>query len=93
MPNPPTSQPAALLWSGGKDSALALYHARKAHPDINIVTLVTCITVLVAGSMDPSNSNAASPVVTSSAHVTPLASGQLEGLQTEIAQRLASSKQ
>jgi diphthamide synthase (EF-2-diphthine--ammonia ligase) len=27
---------AALLWSGGKDSALALFHARKNHPGIQI---------------------------------------------------------
>src|SRR5580692_10383441 len=39
-----TPQPTALLWSGGKDSALALYHARQAHPDIHIVKLVTCIS-------------------------------------------------
>jgi uncharacterized protein (TIGR00290 family) len=35
---------AALLWSGGKDSALALYHARQRHPDIHIVRLVTCLS-------------------------------------------------
>jgi uncharacterized protein (TIGR00290 family) len=35
---------AALLWSGGKDSALALYHARKNHPDLHIVKLVTCVS-------------------------------------------------
>jgi uncharacterized protein (TIGR00290 family) len=35
---------AALLWSGGKDSALALYHARQDHPDIRIVRLVTCVS-------------------------------------------------
>ena len=39
-----TPQPAALLWSGGKDSALALHHARQAHPDIHIARLVTCIS-------------------------------------------------
>ncbi|HEV3387158.1 MAG TPA: ATP-binding protein [Gemmata sp.] len=37
-------QSAALLWSGGKDSALALHHARQAHPDIHIAKLVTCIS-------------------------------------------------
>jgi uncharacterized protein (TIGR00290 family) len=35
---------AALLWSGGKDSALALHHARKTQPDIDIVKLVTCLS-------------------------------------------------
>src|SRR5438067_12374226 len=35
---------AALLWSGGKDSALALHHARQSHPDLEIVTLVTCVS-------------------------------------------------
>jgi uncharacterized protein (TIGR00290 family) len=35
---------AALLWSGGKDSTLALHHARHAHPDVEIVTLVTCVS-------------------------------------------------
>jgi uncharacterized protein (TIGR00290 family) len=33
---------AALLWSGGKDSVLALHHAR--HPDIEVVRLVTCVS-------------------------------------------------
>src|ERR1700745_2433316 len=37
-------QKAALLWSGGKDSALALYHARKSHPDLQVVKLVTCVS-------------------------------------------------
>ena len=35
---------AALLWSGGKDSALALHHIRQSHPDILVVRLVTCIS-------------------------------------------------
>jgi uncharacterized protein (TIGR00290 family) len=35
---------AALLWSGGKDSALALHHIRQSHPDIQVVRLVTCIS-------------------------------------------------
>jgi uncharacterized protein (TIGR00290 family) len=35
---------AALLWSGGKDSALALHHARRRHPDLDLVTLVTCLS-------------------------------------------------
>src|SRR5260370_17110361 len=35
---------AALLWSGGKDSALALHRARQSHPEIQIVKLVTCIS-------------------------------------------------
>ena len=35
---------AALLWSGGKDSALALYHARKNQPSIQVIKLVTCLS-------------------------------------------------
>jgi uncharacterized protein (TIGR00290 family) len=35
---------AALLWSGGKDSALALHHARHNHPDVRITRLVTCVS-------------------------------------------------
>jgi uncharacterized protein (TIGR00290 family)/prepilin-type N-terminal cleavage/methylation domain-containing protein/prepilin-type processing-associated H-X9-DG protein len=35
---------AALLWSGGKDSALALHHARKSHPSLQVVKLVTCVS-------------------------------------------------
>lgn len=35
---------AALLWSGGKDSALALYRVRQSHPHLHIVKLGTCIS-------------------------------------------------
>jgi uncharacterized protein (TIGR00290 family) len=35
---------AALLWSGGKDSALALHHARQDHPELAVVKLVTCVS-------------------------------------------------
>ena len=35
---------AALLWSGGKDSALALHHTTQSHPDLRVVTLVTCLS-------------------------------------------------
>jgi uncharacterized protein (TIGR00290 family) len=35
---------AALLWSGGKDSALALHHARQGHRDLDVVKLVTCVS-------------------------------------------------
>lgn len=35
---------AALFWSGGKDSALALHHARRGHADIDVVRLVTCVS-------------------------------------------------
>lgn len=35
---------AALLWSGGKDSALALHHASTNHPSIEVVKLVTCMS-------------------------------------------------
>jgi uncharacterized protein (TIGR00290 family) len=38
------SKKAALLWSGGKDSALALHHARAACPDVRVVKLVTCVS-------------------------------------------------
>src|SRR4051794_18149505 len=47
---PTTATPAAgirrvaLLWSGGKDSALALHHARRDHPDLRIDRLVTCLS-------------------------------------------------
>ncbi len=34
----------ALLWSGGKDSALALFHVRQNHPDLEIIKLVTCVS-------------------------------------------------
>ena len=37
-------QQAALLWSGGKDSALALHHVRHTHPHLKIVKLVTCLS-------------------------------------------------
>jgi uncharacterized protein (TIGR00290 family) len=35
---------AALLWSGGKDSALALHHTRMDHPELDLVKLVTCVS-------------------------------------------------
>jgi uncharacterized protein (TIGR00290 family) len=35
---------AAILWSGGKDSALALYHVAKGRTDIQIIKLVTCLS-------------------------------------------------
>ena len=38
------TKPAALLWSGGKDSVLALHHARADHPELRIVKLVTCLS-------------------------------------------------
>jgi uncharacterized protein (TIGR00290 family) len=34
----------ALLWSGGKDSVLALHHARRSHPGLRVVKLVTCLS-------------------------------------------------
>jgi uncharacterized protein (TIGR00290 family) len=40
MPPPRT---AALLWSGGKDSALALHHARR-DPGLRVDRLVTCVS-------------------------------------------------
>ena len=39
-----TPRDAALMWSGGKDSALALHHARTDHPEIRVVKLVTCVS-------------------------------------------------
>ena len=39
----PTRQ-AAVLWSGSKDSALALHHLRKGRPDLRITRLVTCVS-------------------------------------------------
>jgi uncharacterized protein (TIGR00290 family) len=44
MLNPPIPRSAALLWSGGKDSALALHYVRQSHPDLRITKLVTCIS-------------------------------------------------
>ena len=41
MPEP---GPAALLWSGGKDSALALHYARTACPALRVDRLVTCVS-------------------------------------------------
>jgi uncharacterized protein (TIGR00290 family) len=40
----PAPRSAALFWSGGKDSALALHYARQNHPDVQIVSLLTCIS-------------------------------------------------
>jgi uncharacterized protein (TIGR00290 family) len=39
-----TRRKAVLLWSGGKDSALALHHVRLGHPDLHVVRLVTCVS-------------------------------------------------
>ena len=35
---------AILLWSGGKDSALALHHVGKSYPGLHVVKLVTCLS-------------------------------------------------
>jgi len=40
----PTPRNAALLWSGGKDSALALHRVLQTRPDLRIVKLVTCLS-------------------------------------------------
>lgn len=40
----PPPRTAALLWSGGKDSALALDHARRDRPDLRVERLVTCVS-------------------------------------------------
>jgi uncharacterized protein (TIGR00290 family) len=34
----------ALLWSGGKDSVLALHHLRSDRPDLQVSRLVTCLS-------------------------------------------------
>lgn len=39
-----TPRKAALLWSGGKDSVLALHHVRRHHPDLCVDRLVTCVS-------------------------------------------------
>jgi uncharacterized protein (TIGR00290 family) len=39
-----TRRQAALLWSGGKDSALALYHVANSHPGLRVVKLLTCVS-------------------------------------------------
>ena len=39
-----TTEKAALLWSGGKDSALALHHVRRTHPGLRVVKLLTCVS-------------------------------------------------
>jgi uncharacterized protein (TIGR00290 family) len=40
----PATKKAAVLWSGGKDSALALHYVRQSHTDLHIVKLVTCLS-------------------------------------------------
>ena len=35
---------AAIFWSGGKDSVLALHHVRESRPDLVLVRLVTCVS-------------------------------------------------
>jgi uncharacterized protein (TIGR00290 family) len=35
---------AALLWSGGKDSILALHHVFTSHPHLQVVRLITCLS-------------------------------------------------
>jgi uncharacterized protein (TIGR00290 family) len=40
----PVTGKAALLWSGGKDCVLALHHARRDHPALEVVKLVTCLS-------------------------------------------------
>jgi uncharacterized protein (TIGR00290 family) len=39
-----TSRKAAILWSGGKDSALALHHVRESHSELHIIKLLTCVS-------------------------------------------------
>jgi uncharacterized protein (TIGR00290 family) len=39
-----TRRQAAVLWSGGKDSVLALHHVAAGHPDLHVVKLVTCVS-------------------------------------------------
>jgi len=51
------------------------------------LTLVTCITVLVAGSTESAGSSSSASVVAS--HVSPLASSQLVNIQANISQQIA----
>ncbi len=44
VPSMHAPKQAALLWSGGKDSVLALHHALQSHPGLHIVKLVTCVS-------------------------------------------------
>jgi len=39
----PMKHQAALFWSGGKDSAYALYHVLKHYPELEIVLLITTV--------------------------------------------------
>ena len=55
------------------------------------LTLVTCITVLVAGSNEP-NHNTNSQIASTSSRVAPLASSQLGALQANLAQQIAIDK-
>jgi len=55
------------------------------------LTLVTSITVLVAGAAESSRINNR-PVVDIASHVTPLASGQIQSIQSDTPQATASSK-
>ena len=57
------------------------------------LTLVTSVTILVAGASSSSNSSsaAASPV-SSAPHVTPLADGQFTTATADPAQRLSMAK-
>jgi hypothetical protein len=57
------------------------------------LTLVTSITVLVAGSSDPNQNESPAKENTQTRHVAPLATGQLESLQADLNQPLASAKQ
>jgi hypothetical protein len=52
--------------------------------------LVASITVLIAGSSDTSKNNV---VPSGQSQVTPLANSQLESMQSDLAQRIASAKQ
>jgi hypothetical protein len=55
------------------------------------LTLVTSITVLVAGASDRKTS--AQPATDGPAQVTPLATGQLDSMQSNLSQPIASAKQ
>jgi hypothetical protein len=57
------------------------------------LTLVTSITVLIAGSSDPNQSQKTAPEIAPPPHVAPLATGELESLQGDLNQPLASAKQ
>jgi hypothetical protein len=56
------------------------------------LTLVTCITILIAGSSDPSKAPADISPSVSTAHAMPLASSQFVSSQSDQSQHVALAK-